>query len=505
MGNISDKGGSAETSGLALVVTPFLRSARAKIMGEAEHSHEKFILSASQTLELYFKDDAMGEPNARPPTRRNADSAKRPDYACISPEDSQAEAVGLARAIALDVRAEQLVPLSRYTPSMLLTKGHSEMLAEVVKENDIDVVIVNHALTPIQQRNLEKALQAKVLDRTALILEIFGARAETKEGKLQVELAALSYQRSRLVRSWTHLERQRGGFGFLGGPGESQLEMDRRIITDRITRIKLDLEKVKQNRGIQRYARQKVPYPVVAFVGYTNAGKSTLFNALTGADVFAEDMPFATLDPTLRVVDLPSRRKVILVDTVGFISDLPTQLIAAFRATLEEVVQADVLLLVQDASSPLMLPQLYDVIATLEGLGIDMSAKICIHVLNKIDAILESEDIPSTLAIKKIRHHPKVHISALDGQGLPELIRMLDSLLSQFHVSCTISIPVTDGAAIAWIKGRALVTMETLTDEKLFLSCVLDEAELTRFEKLYGYSMVRDNNLSDAGCDADKD
>ena len=267
------------------------------------------------------------------------------------------EAVGLARSIDLDVAESEVIGLKRVKPGSLFGQGTLERLATLIAAREIDVCVLDGQLTPIQQRNLERALHCKVIDRTGLILEIFGARARTKEGQLQVELASLSYQRSRLVRSWTHLERQRGGFGFLGGPGESQLEIDRRLITERITKLKKDLAQVKRTRSLHRQARARVPYPVVALVGYTNAGKSTLFNRLTAAAVKAEDQLFATLDPTMRQVELPSGRTVILSDTVGFISDLPTDLVAAFRATLEEVTSADLVVHVRDMAHPQSLAQ----------------------------------------------------------------------------------------------------------------------------------------------------
>jgi len=296
-----------------------------------------------------------------------------------------AEAIGLTAAIGLKVVAAKIVPLVRPTPATLIGSGKVGELAGDARAFEPDVVIVNAQLSPVQQRNLEKAWGTKVLDRTALILEIFGERARTREGRLQVEFAHLTYQRSRLVRSWTHLERQRGGFGFLGGPGETQIETDRRLITDRLAKIRRELEGVKRTRGLQRQARKRVPFPVIALVGYTNAGKSTLFNTLTASDVMAKDLLFATLDPTMRGLKLPKGTKAILSDTVGFIADLPVELVAAFRATLEEVLEADIIAHVRDVSHAESEAQKADVLTVLSELGIDAGTdRPLVEILNKV-------------------------------------------------------------------------------------------------------------------------
>ncbi len=310
----------------------------------------------------------------------------------LSAQSRLEEACGLALAINLDVVCQEIVKLRNIKPATFFAQGFIDKISAIISEQKADLVIVDAKITPIQQRNLEKKLACKIIDRTALILEIFGERAKTKEGSLQVELAHLTYQRSRLVRSWTHLERQRGGAGFLGGPGETQIELDRRIIDDKIVRIKKELQKVKQTRELQRSARKKVPYPVVALVGYTNAGKSTLFNYLAKADVFAQNLLFATLDPTMRRIKLPSGREVILSDTVGFISDLPHELIMSFRATLEEVLEADIVVNVRDIANPDTLEQKKDVLEVLDNLGLKEieSKDNYIEVQNKIDLLSDT-------------------------------------------------------------------------------------------------------------------
>lgn len=340
-----------------------------------------------------------------------------------SPEARSEEAVGLAEAIDLDVISAEIIPVNAPRPATLIGTGKLEELAGRVAEAEIEVVIVDHPLTPVQQRNLEKALNAKVLDRTGLILEIFGRRARTKEGRLQVELAHLEYQRGRLVRSWTHLERQRGGGGFMGGPGETQIEADRRLLQDRIVRLKRELETVRRTRDLHRSKRRKVPFPIVAIVGYTNAGKSTLFNRLTGAAVMAEDMLFATLDPTLRRVQLPHGTTIILSDTVGFISDLPTHLVAAFRATLEEVIEADLVIHLRDISDPDSSAQAADVEEILGDLGVDAGdKKHVLEVWNKIDN-LDPEKRRALLDGTRGPDAP-LAVSAVTGEGSTTSWRM---------------------------------------------------------------------------------
>ena len=367
------------------------------------------------------------------------------------------EAKGLALAVNLDVVCAEIVHIREIKPATYFSRGVIERLQPVFAQQEIELLIVDTEISPIQQRNLERELKVKVIDRTALILEIFGERAQTKEGVLQVELAHLTYQRSRLVRSWTHLERQRGGAGFLGGPGETQIELDRRIIDDKIVRIKKDLEKVKQTRGIQRGARRKVPYPVVALVGYTNAGKSTLFNRLTKSNVMAEDMLFATLDPTMRKVLLPSGMEVIFSDTVGFISDLPHELVMAFRATLEEVLEADIILHVRDASNPDHASQRRDVLDVLENLGLKeiKYADNYFEVLNKADLL--DEESRCHWQEKTLRHERQILISAQTGEGCTQLLQTIEKQLNATHNIYTVSMPTSEGKIAAWLYDNGQV------------------------------------------------
>jgi GTP-binding protein HflX len=364
------------------------------------------------------------------PAARTDDDRHRPRLA-RSAEARLEEAVGLARAIDLEVAHSSVVMVNEPRPATLLGSGKVDELAEIVKETGAVLIVVDHPLTPVQQRNLEKETNAKVLDRTGLILEIFGRRARTKEGTLQVDLAHLSYQKGRLVRSWTHLERQRGGGGFMGGPGETQIEADRRALQEKILRLKRELEQVRRTRDLHRAKRRKVPFPVVAIVGYTNAGKSTLFNRLTGAGVLAEDMLFATLDPTLRRLRLPHGTTVILSDTVGFISDLPTHLVAAFRATLEEVVEADLIVHLRDIADPDTAAQADDVERILADLGVEVSAKgRIVEVWNKIDLLDDANRDRLLSDAQRDGSAPPIAISAATGEGIQTLLEVMEERVS---------------------------------------------------------------------------
>jgi GTP-binding protein HflX len=401
--------------------------------------------------------------------------------AARSPEARLAEAVGLAKSIELDVAAAEIIRLPRFRPGTLLGSGTVESIGETIKESGVGVVIIDATVSPVQQRNLERAWNCKVIDRTGLILEIFGARARTHEGRLQVELAALSYQKSRLVRSWTHLERQRGGFGFLGGPGESQLEIDRRLIGGRIAKLKGDLEATKRTRALHRSARKRAPYPVIALVGYTNAGKSTLFNRLTRSEVIAEDLLFATLDPTMRRVALPSGRQAILSDTVGFISDLPTQLVAAFRATLEEVTEADLIVHVRDVHHPDTKAQRQDVHGVLGELGLGVKVEDgLIEVLNKIDLL--GPDEHADILNQNRRNHDVAPVSAVTGEGCDALLALLDLRLESDREAVELDVPLSDGAAIAWLYAHGEVVDRRDDETRAHLAVRLSLADLGRFK-----------------------
>ena len=412
------------------------------------------------------------------------------------------ETIGLAHAIDLQVVHAATVALSKTVPATLFGSGQVENFAQIVEDGEITLTVINHALTPVQQRNLERDLKCKVIDRTGIILEIFGDRARTREGQLQVELAALNYQKSRLVRSWTHLERQRGGFGFMGGPGESQLETDRRLITQRIVRLKQELDQVRRTRGLQREARQRAEHPTVALVGYTNAGKSTLFNRLTGAEVMAKDMLFATLDPTMRGMKLPDGHDIILSDTVGFISDLPTHLIEAFRATLEEVQLAEVIIHVRDISHPDTRGQRDAVMDILADLDIGADDDRLIEVQNKVDLLPPedrkllseytdriSEEIGHVIPLDGLRqeaHGGMVGVSALTGEGIPHLLALIAKRLSARHRAYVLSVSLSDGAALSWLHAHGKIIERRDTKTQARLTVELDAADYGRFESKFG-------------------
>ncbi|WP_132255244.1 GTPase HflX [Methylobacterium segetis] len=429
-------------------------------------------------------------------TRAAGLAAGTPDrQAARSAEARLDEAAGLAAAIDLDVAQTTGLSLQKIRPSTYLGKGRVEELAGLIKAEEIGLVVMDCALSPVQQRNLEKAWGAKVIDRTGLILEIFGRRASTREGRLQVEHAHLAYQRSRLVRSWTHLERQRGGFGFLGGPGETQIEADRRLIQERMTRIERDLDAVTRTRGLHRQSRARVPYPIVALVGYTNAGKSTLFNTLTKAEVRAQDMLFATLDPTARATKLPHGETVILSDTVGFISDLPTPLIAAFRATLEDVIEADILLHVRDVSHGDTEAQAEDVAEVLDELGIGDRADRIIEVWNKADLLDEAERTRllnlSAMARESGRNDrdsaAPVLVSALTGEGLPVLMSRIEARIARSRSTFAVILPPEDGASLNWLYENAeVLDRRTVDGGELHLAVRIAPEKEPRFLNRFG-------------------
>ncbi|WP_368669622.1 GTPase HflX [Roseibium sp. RKSG952] len=401
-----------------------------------------------------------------------------------SPEARLEEAVGLSAAINLEIVHAGVVKVNAPKPATLFGDGKVSELAGMVAAEDLDLVVVDHPLTPIQQRNLERRLKSKVIDRTGLILEIFGDRARTKEGKLQVDLAHLTWQKSRLVRSWTHLERQRGGVGFMGGPGETQIEADRRQIQERIIALQKHLEQVRRTRELHRKKRKKIPQPVVALVGYTNAGKSTLFNRLTEADVFAKDLLFATLDPTLRRIKLPHGREVILSDTVGFISDLPTHLVAAFRATLEEVLEADLILHVRDISHPDTDAQAEDVKKTLHDLGVTGShGAPVIEVWNKIDAL--DPAYREKLLDNQGADGP-VALSALSGEGLDQLSARIDTFMAQHDDILSVRLPVIEGALLARLYQLAEVLERTDSETEITAEVRVSDKQRGPFREVFG-------------------
>jgi GTPase len=412
---------------------------------------------------------------------------REPNGELRSPEARREEAVGLARAIDLKVVGAESVALTAIRPATFIGKGKVDTIAAQVKAEGIDLVVLDCALSPGQQRNLEKAFDCKVIDRTGLILEIFGQRARTAEGALQVELAHLKYQRSRLVRSWTHLERQRGGFGFLGGPGETQIETDRRLIGERIVRIERELEAVKRRRALQRASRSAVPYPIVALVGYTNAGKSTLFNRLTSAEVTAADMLFATLDPTMRLIKLPHGGSAILSDTVGFISDLPTTLISAFRATLEEVRAADVVVHVRDISHADSEAQTQDVEAVLDEIGVSNRADRVIEAWNKVD-LLDADARAALASEQETNGAAPLAISAATGEGIDHLLTAIEDRLARGRTEVELTLDASDGQGLHWLYEHAEVMSRRDDEDRLRLTVRVPPDQIERVKRRFSLS-----------------
>lgn len=402
-----------------------------------------------------------------------------------TPQARLDEITGLALAIDLNVVYSETTSISALKPNTYFGKGTIERLKAAIDGRDVGVALVDTQLSPIQQRNLEREWGCKVLDRTGIILEIFGERARTKEGRMQVELAHLTYQRSRLVRSWTHLERQRGGAGFMGGPGETQIETDRRLIDQRITKLKRQLKDVKRTRMLHRNSRAKVPYPIIALVGYTNAGKSTIFNKITNSDVFVKDQLFATLDPTMRQIKLPSGRLAILSDTVGFISELPHELVESFHATLEEVLEANIIVHVRDISHEHSQAQKADVIGVLHELGLDEERleTSLIEGLNKIDMVDENE-LVAIIEQGKRSKTPVVLLSAKTGEGIDDFLTQIDELLARSMEIVEFNLDPANGKAISWLYSHGEVLERIESDENIVIKVRMDDANIKRFEQL---------------------
>ena len=459
------------------------KQGRTADQGTVEFQVEGELLTRAYIVHPEFRQAGIGSDDARSPGARLE------------------EIQGLALAIELELAGSEVLTVSRVHPATLLGAGQVELIGDLVEETEAELVVFNGPVSPGQQRNLERAWSAKVLDRTGLILEIFGRRAKTREGRLQVDLAHLKYQKSRVVRSWTHLERQRGGVGFMGGPGERQIESDRRMLQEKINKLQKQLKTVSNTRDLQRKARKRVPSPVVALVGYTNAGKSTLFNRLTSADVMAQDLLFATLDPTMRRLDLPHGREVVLSDTVGFISDLPTELVAAFRATLEEVIEADLIIHVRDAAHDDSAAQAEDVRDVLEALGIDeaVQSERLIEVWNKADLL--GDEARGELQSKAGRDASAVQLSALTGEGVDALLELVEQRLAAQRDVYVVQIAPENGAGLSWVyRAGEVFGRDVLPDGATLLTVRLPESRLSEGEARFGPDVCRRKRGSKAGC-----